>query len=131
MRRVLISALILAFLLIGCKTNETTTTQITDDTIEIDQTDNTDTGSSEIILYGRPTCGICAALQSQLDLKKIKYTYKNIDTDTAARDEMWKKVYASSWYSGGSVGLPIVDVMGEVYMRPTIEQIEAQIKRSK
>ncbi len=80
----------------------------------------------QVIVYGRDTCGITTATRSALDDEKIRHIYKDVDV-TQNGVEMWKKVYAASWYQGGSVGLPVVDVKGDVWERPSIEDIKTAL----
>lgn len=78
-----------------------------------------------IHVYGRPTCGYCSALKSGLDAESIPYLFYDIDTDNEKKSEMWAKLNAAGM-GGGSVGLPVVDVVvdnvSHMFIRPNIEE---------
>ena len=82
--------------------------------------------SLQVIVYGRDSCGITTATKSALENESIAYVYKNVDI-TKNAIEMWDKVKATSWYQGGSVKLPVVDVKGTVMERPSIEDIKSTL----
>ena len=75
-----------------------------------------------ILLYGRPSCGICSALKADLNAESIAFTEYDIDTQSDKNSEMWAKLSAIG--HTGSVGLPVVDVIvdGEsnVFIRPSV-----------
>lgn len=90
-----------------------------------------------IYVYGHDKCGYTRGTRRDLTNANIPFVYKKIrlfDEDNptdeeiaekdAASNEMWRKVRASSWYEGGSVGLAIVDVEvdgnAHVFERPSV-----------
>lgn len=72
-----------------------------------------------VIVYGRDACGRTRAALAYLKGKGIPFVYKNIDTDQAARKEMWSKVKNPN----GSIGLPVTDIGGEVSSAVTPSQL--------
>lgn len=72
-----------------------------------------------VIIYGRDACGRTRAALAYLKGKGIPFVYKNIDTDQAARKEMWSKVKNPN----GSIGLPVTDIGGEVSSAVTPSQL--------
>lgn len=74
---------------------------------------------SPVIIYGRDACGRTRAALAYLKGKGIPFVYKNIDTDPAARKEMWSKVKNPN----GSIGLPITDIGGEISSSVTPSQL--------
>ena len=82
--------------------------------------------SPEVIVYGRGACSITTATRTALDAEGISFVYKDVDVAENGH-EMWEKVKATSWYEGGSVGLPVVDVKGIVMERPSIEEIKSAL----
>ena len=82
--------------------------------------------TAQVIVYGRDSCGFTVMTKSELDNEEIPYVYKDIDVNENSI-EMWKKVRAASWYQGGGVGLPVVDVKGTVMERPSIEEIKSAL----
>jgi len=81
----------------------------------------------DVIVYGRDTCGITTATRSTLDDEQIRYEYKDLENGKN-EIEMWKKVFATSWFQGDSVGLPVVDVKGTVMERPSISEIKSALE---
>lgn len=83
----------------------------------------------ELVIYGRDGCGMCRHLKTQCDKEGVQYEFRSCDTEQG-NQEMWAKASSTEWYksSGGSVGLPVVDVYGECMMRPSIEQIKKRAK---
>ena len=69
--------------------------------------------NQEIIVYGRPACGLTNAAIHFLDHKEIPYRRVNVDSSDRLNQEMWSKVRSSS-HGGGSVRFPVVDVGGYV-----------------
>ena len=72
----------------------------------------------QVILYGRPACGLCKATKSALNKENILFTEKNIDSDKEAAKKMWDHV-ASTGKGGGSISLPVVVAGGKVFLEPT------------
>jgi glutaredoxin len=96
--------------------------------------DETPTGPAgdsppQVIVYGRDTCAYTSATRSALETAGIVFTYRSIDV-AANATEMWEKVFATSWYTGGSVGLPVVDVDGAVLERPSLAEIQSLLASS-
>jgi len=71
-----------------------------------------------VILYGRPSCGLCKATKSALDDENIVFVEKNIDSDSGASEEMWEHVQKTD-HGGGSIALPVVVANGKVFLNPT------------
>jgi len=74
--------------------------------------------SCQVILYGRPTCGLCKATKSALSSESILFAEKNIDSDKQAQKEMWDHV-AAAGHNGGSISLPVVVANGKVFLEPS------------
>ena len=86
--------------------------------------DNTQQKNWTIYEYGRPSCGICMALKKDLEDAGIAFTFYNIDDEPDKNSEMWQKLNDAG-LGGGSVGLPVVDVMvdgvSHVFIRPDLD----------
>ncbi|MFH2122199.1 MAG: RHS repeat-associated core domain-containing protein [Pseudomonadota bacterium] len=72
----------------------------------------------KIIVYGSSTCYYTSLLQTFLIEHGVQYTYKDIDKHAGALSEMWAVVENASWYGGGSVSTPIVEVNGTAFEQP-------------
>jgi glutaredoxin 3 len=55
-----------------------------------------------------------------LDTKKLKYEYVDVSADAKARDELMKK--------SGQMGVPVIDVDGEIVIGFDPERLEALTK---
>ncbi len=85
----------------------------------------TNLSASDVIVYGTVSCGYTTGLMSDLDGAAIPYTFKDIESDPGAEEELLGKIADADWFDGGPVDLPVVDVQGTLLMRPTLEDIEA------
>ncbi|HXX46708.1 MAG TPA: glutaredoxin family protein [Myxococcota bacterium] len=66
-------------------------------------------GSAEVVLYTTSTCPYCRRAIAYLDQIGQSYTNKNIEDDSAARDDMLA-------LTGGRSGVPVI-VVGETWMQ--------------
>ncbi|MGM0647738.1 MAG: glutaredoxin family protein [Bacteroidota bacterium] len=92
-----------------------------------DDTNNKDTQVEwEVLVYGRPTCGLCNAFKDAADAEGLEYTFYDIDTDSEKNSEMWDKLNDAGM-GGGSITLPVVDayVDGESHMfsNPSVAEV--------
>jgi glutaredoxin len=72
-----------------------------------------------LIVYGTKTCSYTNSMRGYLAQNRIQYIFKDIDNHAGAESEMWDIVYNSSWFTSGSVSLPIVAVNDIAYERPS------------
>jgi len=90
---------------------------------------NTNT-TPDVIVYGSPQCGYCVETVNELKKNKINYVFYDIDTDENKQNEAWGKLlkkYPNTEY----VNFPIVDVKGDIMIRPSIKKIVKKLKKSK
>lgn len=59
-----------------------------------------------IVIYTTPTCHFCHMAKDYFDSKGIKYTAKDVATDSTAQQEMIQK--------SGQLGVPVIDIEGEI-----------------
>ncbi len=88
--------------------------------------------SPYVMVYGRNACGITQRMLADLGRAGIPYTYKIVD-DPAVKQELHPRMKAARLNSR-KYGLPVVDVNGEMMMRPKSEVVaqkyaKAQPKR--
>ena len=72
--------------------------------------------SPYVIVYGRDRCGITQAMRSNLQRSGIPFEYKSVD-DPGVGDELHPRMEAAG-LDTGRYGLPVVDVNGEMMIRP-------------
>ena len=80
--------------------------------------------ADDIIVYGATTCGYTTGLMADLDDAGLPYTFKDLETDPAAEEELLAKLETTDWYDGGTVAMPVVDVKGTLLERPSLEEVE-------
>ncbi len=68
-------------------------------------------GQPAITLYGAPWCGYCRQAKEYMHSKHIPFTYKDIEADSTAEEEMSQKL-ARVGRSGGAI--PVIDVGGKI-----------------
>ena len=79
-----------------------------------------------IVIYGRETCGNCAALKRTLSLKGISYTAKDIDDPAVAAEahrRMTVRGLDTSYYT-----LPVVDVNTQMSTNPSADWVTANYR---
>ncbi len=72
--------------------------------------------SPYVMVYGRDACGITKRMLADLGRAGIPYTYKIVD-DPAVKEELHPRMKAAH-LNTRKYGLPVVDVNGEMMMRP-------------
>jgi glutaredoxin len=87
---------------------------------------DTDTG---IIMYGSKNCGLCTAMQRNLDAEKIPYQFLDVKEDAAKNSEMWAKIFKAHGRLN-SVRFPVMDINGEILVSPKFEDVKAKLKTS-
>lgn len=80
-----------------------------------------------IIIYGSDSCSICVALRGELDGAEISYEYHDIRVDEAAYNELLGKIDDTTWFDG-VVRTPVLEINGELFERPTLEQVQREIR---
>ena len=71
---------------------------------------------TSIIIYGAEWCAFCHTAMRYLDDKGVKYTYIDVDKDTAAGLAAVNK--------SGQRGIPVIDLAGDIIVgfdRPKID----------
>ena len=81
------------------------------------------TTDSKIIIYGTSWCAFCHTEMQWLDKLGIKYSYKDIEADKAAYDELMGKS------NGDYRGVPISDVAGDLILGFDRPRLQDAIKK--
>jgi glutaredoxin-like YruB-family protein len=74
-----------------------------------------------ITVYSTPTCPYCKMAKGLLEEKGISFKDIDVSQDAAGRDEMIKK--------SGQMGVPVVDVDGEIIVGFDKERLEGLIAK--
>lgn len=75
---------------------------------------------AKVILYSTSMCPWCYKAKEFLKQHKIKFEDKNVAEDEKARDEMIEK--------SGQMGVPVIDIDGEVIIGFDVESIKKALK---
>jgi glutaredoxin len=77
-----------------------------------------------VAVYGRNSCGWTQTMINCLRASNIKYHYFNVDDKTVA-DQLHKRMKQSG-ISTKRYNLPVVDVNGNIRIRPDISQVSIE-----
>jgi len=75
----------------------------------------------KVKIYTTNTCQYCKMAKGYMDENKIKYQEINVETDQKAVKEMVEK--------SGQMGVPVLDVNGEIIVGFNKEAIEKALKK--
>jgi glutaredoxin-like YruB-family protein len=76
----------------------------------------------QVILYYTSWCPYCVRAKAHLEQRKVRFALKDVERDEAALREMLEK-------SGGSRGVPVLDVYGTVLRGFSPAKIDQALKR--
>jgi glutaredoxin-like YruB-family protein len=74
-------------------------------------------------VYSTPTCPYCRMAKNFLEEKGVAFDNVDVSIDAAGRDEMMKK--------SGQMGVPVIDVDGEIVIGFDKERLENLVKHSR
>lgn len=80
-----------------------------------------------IVVYGRNTCGFTQKMRKGLAANGVSHHYLIVD-DKQVADVLHKRMTASS-ISTRRYNLPVVDVSGKLYVRPTLERVLTEYRK--
>ena len=72
-----------------------------------------------ITIYSTPTCVYCKMAKEYFKNRGVQYQEFNVAEDDAAREEMVKK--------SGQLGVPVIDIEGEIFVGFSRGEIEKAI----
>lgn len=74
-----------------------------------------------VTVFGTTWCAATQMVRRFLDRSGIPYTFRDMDRDAAAIDQV-------RWWTGGNASHPTVQVGGEVLVEPSIEELKMQLE---
>lgn len=77
-----------------------------------------------IVVYGRESCGYTQRMNRNLDEARMAYEFQSVD-DTTVADVLHARMQAAGLDVQRYL-LPVVDVNGEISVRPDFEEVRAQ-----
>jgi hypothetical protein len=84
--------------------------------------------SPHVTVYGRDRCGITQRVRSDLQRSGVPFEYKNVD-HPGVGDELHPRMEAAG-LDTRRYGLPVVDVSGEMMIRPKVQAIAEKYQQS-
>lgn len=82
--------------------------------------------NAEVILYGNEKCGYCRETRAWLETNKIPYIYRDVELYGTYQEEMYKKLSGA-----GTARFPVLDVKGQMLIRPANEDIAKALRGEK
>jgi mycoredoxin len=76
--------------------------------------------SQTVTVFGTTWCAQTQMVRRFLDRSGIPYTFRDMDRDAAAADQV-------RWWTGGYASHPTVQVGGEVLIEPSINELQAEL----
>lgn len=73
-----------------------------------------------VIIYSTPTCVYCKLAKEYFSKNGVSYTELNVAEDDKAREDMVQK--------SGQMGVPVIDIGGEIFVGFNQREIERAIK---
>jgi arsenate reductase-like glutaredoxin family protein len=83
-----------------------------------------------IIVYGTKVCGLCAAMERNLNLEKIPYVFHDLNADESKNRGMWGKLTRQHG-NMKNVRLPIMEIDGKIYISPKFTEVKALFASSR
>lgn len=81
---------------------------------------------AEVILYGNEKCGYCKETRRWLDENKIPYIYRDVELYGTYQEEMYSKLSGA-----GTARFPVLDVKGQMLIRPSGDDITRALRGEK
>jgi glutaredoxin-like YruB-family protein len=78
---------------------------------------------AKITIYSTPTCGYCKMAKQYFEENNIEYEEHDVAADEAKRAEMVEK--------SGQLGVPVIDINGEIQVGFNKPEIERAIQEAK
>lgn len=74
-----------------------------------------------VLVYGKRTCGWCQKMQRELDKNDIPFTFMDLKLKES-NDELHPRMETSGMNTR-RYDIPVIDVNGELFIRPDIETV--------
>jgi len=80
----------------------------------------------EIVIYGSKTCDHCIAFLKKADSLSVKYSFKDVETNTEYYNELVKKIQDANFPD--YVSFPVIEVDGSIHVNPEFQEFQALIR---
>jgi len=89
----------------------------------IDTSGNTTPEIEKIVtIYGSENCDHCLDFRKKMDSAKFKYEFKDAEANEKYYQELLLKIQQANFK--GYVSFPVIDINGEIYVRPEFSDIQ-------
>lgn len=78
------------------------------------------TSSHDIIVYGSMTCDHCIDFLKKADSISVKYSFKDVETNTEYYNELVKKIQDAKFQ--GYVSFPVLEIDGKISVNPSFDE---------
>jgi hypothetical protein len=82
-----------------------------------------------VVVYGRQSCSLTRKMMEDLDQRGIPYTFKSTDDQQMKTEELIPRMKAAGIFES-PFGLPVVDVNGDLMIRPRVSTVVETYNRS-
>jgi glutaredoxin len=82
--------------------------------------------SHDVVVYGSVTCDHCIDFLKKADSISVKYTFKDVETNTEYYDELVKKIQEANYQ--GYVSFPVIEVDGSIHVNPEFREFQSLIR---
>ncbi len=76
--------------------------------------------NAPVTVYGTRWCAATQMVRRYLDRLGIRYAYRDMDADPAAKDQV-------KWWTGGYASHPTVQIGGDILVEPTTSELQSAL----
>ncbi len=76
--------------------------------------------TTPVVVYGTDWCAATQMMRRYLDRLRIPYTYRNMDADPLAENQV-------RWWTGGYASHPTLQIGGDILVEPSIAEVEDEL----
>ncbi len=80
----------------------------------------------DVVVFGSMTCDHCIDFLKKADSISVKYTFKDVETNTDYYNELVKKIQDANYQ--GYVSFPVIEVDGSIHVNPEFREFQALIR---
>jgi glutaredoxin len=80
----------------------------------------------DIVVYGSMTCDHCIEFLKKADSIAVKYTFRDVESNTNYYNELVQKIQQANYQ--GYVSFPVIEVDGKIHVNPEFAQFQKLIR---
>ncbi|MGD9328220.1 MAG: glutaredoxin family protein [Cyclobacteriaceae bacterium] len=113
------------FLLIDCAEGKREHKESVNAEVDIENKSKSRGPQKNIIVYGSMECNHCHEFRRKLESKGITYEFRDVDENDAYFIELQNLIRSINFK--GYVSYPVVNIEGEVYVKPDFRDVEVKM----